>query len=102
MGIPWGTYNYSYEKNYAEAKEAAKQHLALIKKVNQKNRKYPIAIDIEDADGWKKQNGIKFKDEIEVIRAWKDVIEGAGEYLILYCSRYWYDILRGLDKNLIE
>lgn len=102
LNIPWGTYHYSYEKSYEEAKKAAENHLALIKSVNQSNRKYPIAIDIEDADGWKKANGITFSDEIEVIKAWKDVIEGAGEYLILYCSRYWYDILRGLNKKLID
>ena len=98
-GIPWGAYHYSYARSYDEAKQEAQQFLALVR--TQSGRKYPLVVDIEDADHWKAGQGVTMNTEIEVIRAWKEVIEGAGEYLMLYCNLSYYNQLKGLDEKLI-
>ncbi len=98
-GIPWGTYHYSYARSYDEAKSEAQQFLALVKM--QAGRKYPLVVDIEDADHWKSGQGVTMNTEIQVIKAWKEVIEGAGEYLMLYCNLSYYNQLKALDEKLI-
>lgn len=97
--IPWGAYHFSYARNYEEAKTEAQKCLELVK--SQPNRRYPIAIDIE-SDTWKSSQNITLKDEIQVIKAWKEVIEGAGEYLMLYCNLSYYNGLKKLDSDLIN
>lgn len=100
LGIPWGAYHYSYARSYSEAKQEAENFLNLVR--TQNGRKYPLAIDIEDADHWKAGQGVTMNTEIEVIKAWKDVIEGAGEYLMLYCNLSYFNQLRTINPTLIN
>lgn len=99
-GIPWGAYHYSYALNYETAKYEAKCFLDLVR--SQSGRKYPLVVDIEDADKWKSKRGMTMAKEIEVIKAWKEVIEGAGEYLMLYCNLSYYNQLRAIDAKTID
>ena len=56
LNIPFGIYHYSYATNMKQAKEEVDGLLKLLKKYNIKTT-YPIYIDMEDADGWKEENG---------------------------------------------
>ena len=50
LGIPWGAYLYSYALNTADAKSELAHLLRLLKG---KKPLFPIAIDMEDGDGYK-------------------------------------------------
>lgn len=52
VGMNYGLYHYSYARNDAEAKQEAENFLALAKQFS--GRSYPLVLDMEDADGWKK------------------------------------------------
>ena len=53
-GIPYGFYHYSYALNVSQAKEEVSGMINLIK---QYKPTLPIAIDMEDADGYKANHG---------------------------------------------
>lgn len=50
--IPWGSYFYSYAVNMAEAEDELRHILRLL---NGKRPLYPVFINMEDADGYKKK-----------------------------------------------
>lgn len=97
IGMPWGAYHYSYALNETEAKKEAKAFLKIVKSV--KGRSYPLVVDIEDADRYKSKRGMKVKDEIPVIKAFKKVI---GDDLMLYCNLSYYNTLKKASPSLIE
>ena len=55
IGMPWGTYLYSYALNTDEAKSEAEHVIRLLKN---KKPSFPVAFDMEDADGYKSKNGM--------------------------------------------
>lgn len=94
LGKPFGFYHFSYARNYKEGKQEASDFMKLIKQY--KGRTYPVALDLEWDDGvnWKKSNGITYETEMEVLKAWKEVVEQEyGDYLILYCNKSFYNQL---------
>lgn len=100
VGMNYGLYHYSYARNDAEAKQEAENFLALAKQFS--GRSYPLVLDMEDADGWKKEQGVSMEQEVRTIRIWKEIIEGAGQYLMLYCNKDWWNKLRAIDAKLID
>lgn len=82
LGMPWGAYFYSYSGSPEQDKSELNHILRLLKG---KKPTLPIAIDVEDADNYKKDNGIwNFSN---VNRNTKYLLEGiktAGYYPMLY------------------
>lgn len=87
-GMPWGAYHYSYALSASEAKKEARKFLKIVRRV--KGRSYPLVVDIEDADGYKRKRGMSVKDEIPVIKTFRKII---GEDLMLYCNLSYYKTL---------
>lgn len=99
-GMPYGFYHYSYADTEANAKTEASKFVALCKELG--GATYPLCLDMEDADGWKKSNGVGDSMNIKTIQIFKDAIEGAGEYMTLYMSKSWFDRLTPLNETLIK
>ena len=100
VGMPFGFYHYSYADTDANARKEAESFLNLCRSLG--GYTYPLCLDMEDADGWKARNRVGDAQNLRTIKIFKDVIEGAGEYLTLYMSKSWFDRLRGQNKELID
>lgn len=100
VGMPYGLYHYSYARNDVEARIEATRFLQLAKEC--KGRSYPLVLDMEDADGWKRAHDVSMQQEASTVKVFKEVIEGAGQYLMLYCSKSWYDQLVKIDARTIK
>lgn len=101
-GKPYGFYHFSYARNYKEAKDEAHKCMNLISRYE---RTYPIALDLEWDDGtnWKKNNGITYQSEMEVLKAWKEVVEQECKtYLLLYCNRSFYNQLKAVNEARLK
>ncbi|MFS0616016.1 LysM peptidoglycan-binding domain-containing protein [Lederbergia ruris] len=87
VGIPWGAYLYSYAMDINEAKSEVAHALRLL---NGKNPTYPIAFDMEDADGYKRKRGMPASAAlIDICYTWLNAVEDAGYYVSLYASLSW-------------
>lgn len=96
LGIPVGTYWYSYALNVDAAKKEANTFLNVLK---EKQFEYPVYLDMEDADGWKKKHGYNFDNSKAISEAFCSIVEGAGYYTGIYASKSWFDTyLKGLDR----
>lgn len=96
LGIPVGTYWYSYALNADAAKKEANTFLNVLKG---KQFEYPAYLDMEDADGWKKKHGYNFDNSKAISEAFCSIVEGAGYYTGIYASKSWFDTyLKGLDR----
>lgn len=96
LGIPVGTYWYSYALNADAAKKEANTFLNVLKG---KQFEYPVYLDMEDADGWKKKHGYNFDNSKAISEAFCSIVEGAGYYTGIYASKSWFDTyLKGLDR----
>lgn len=96
LGIPVGTYWYSYALNADAAKKEANTFLNVLKG---KQFEYPVYLDMEDADGWKKKHGYNFNNSKAISEAFCLIVEGAGYYTGIYASKSWFDTyLKGLDR----
>lgn len=101
-GKPYGFYHFSYARNYKEAKDEAHKCMNLISRYG---NTYPIALDLEWDDGanWKKNNGITYASEMEVLKAWKEVVEQECKtYLLLYCNRSFYNQLKAINEARLK
>lgn len=101
-GKPYGFYHFSYARNYKEAKDEAHKCMNLISRYG---NTYPIALDLEWDDGanWKKNNGITYASEMEVLKAWKEVVEQECKtYLLLYCNRSFYNQLKAVNEARLK
>lgn len=101
-GKPYGFYHFSYARNYKEAKGEAHKCMNLISRYG---NTYPIALDLEWDDGanWKKNNGITYASEMEVLKAWKEVVEQECKtYLLLYCNRSFYTQLKAVNEARLK
>lgn len=101
-GKPYGFYHFSYARNYKEAKDEAHKCMNLISRYG---KTYPIALDLEWDDGtnWKKNNGITYQSEMEVLKAWKEVVEQECKtYLLLYCNRSFYNQLKAVNAARLK
>jgi GH25 family lysozyme M1 (1,4-beta-N-acetylmuramidase) len=89
LGIPWGAYLYSYALTVEQAKSEAAHALRLLKG---KKPSYPIAFDMEDADGYKKKHGMPNNATLVAIcDTFLSAVEKAGYYAVLYASKSWFD-----------
>ena len=60
--ITYGLYHYSYVANDAQMREEASGFIRLCKTCKPS---YPCYIDMEDADGWKRRNGVSDAMNVE-------------------------------------
>ena len=88
-GIPWGAYIYSYAMDTTEAKSEASHALRLL---HGKKPTYPIAFDMEDADGYKaKRGGLSKEKAVNICTTFLSIVENSGYYVSLYASLSWLD-----------
>lgn len=88
LGIPFGTYLYSYAKTTAQAKSEAEHVLRLVKGYN---LSYPIYYDLEE-DGTE-------SGAIERAKVFGDIIEAAGYWCGVYANKSWWtNHLAGLER----
>lgn len=80
LGIPFGTYIYSYARTVEQAKSEAQHVLRLISKYK---LSYPVFYDLEEPGT---KNG-----SVERMKVFADIIEKAGYTCGLYCSKSWWD-----------
>lgn len=106
VGIPWGVYFYSYALTVDQVKKEAKYVIDVLKDYSPD---YPIAFDMEDADGYKKNNGMPSNAQlVAMCDTFMSMLEDAGYYSILYASRSWLNSqlksakLNKYDKWLAE
>ena len=87
LGIPWGTYLYSYAMSTAEAESEAAHALRLLKGLKPT---YPVYIDMEDADGYKsKRGGISKQMATDICRIFCERIAAAGFTAGVYANKDW-------------
>lgn len=87
LGIPWGTYLYSYAMSTAEAESEAAHALRLLKELKPT---YPVYIDMEDADGYKaKRGGISKQRATDICRIFCERVTAAGYTAGVYANKDW-------------
>lgn len=85
--IPYGVYCYDYALNDDEAKAEANYILDLIK---DKNIQMGVWFDMEDADGYKKKNGVLTKERCtNSCKIFCDILKVHGYYTGVYTSSSW-------------
>lgn len=88
-GVPWGTYLYSYSLSESDAKSEAAHVKRLLKG---KKPTLPVALDMEDADGYKARNGgMTYKNINSTCKIFLEEISKAGYYPMLYTGLYYLD-----------
>jgi GH25 family lysozyme M1 (1,4-beta-N-acetylmuramidase) len=89
VGIPWGAYLYSYALSEADAMSEVAHARRLLAG---KSPKYPIAFDMEDADGYKQKHGMPSNQTlVNICYDFLASLEADGHYTILYASKSWLD-----------
>lgn len=95
LGMPWGAYLYSYALTVDEAKSEAEHAMRLLKG---KKPTFPIAFDMEDADGYKAQHGMPSNAKlVEICKTFLGRIKNAGYYPMLYAGLSW--LINQLDDS---
>lgn len=86
-GVPWGAYLYSYALNIEDAVSEARHVIRLLKG---KRPTMPIAFDMEDADGYKRKNGMPSnKMLVDICKRFLTEMKRVGYYPMLYASLSW-------------
>ena len=86
-GIPWGAYLYSYALDIEGAVSEARHVIRLLKG---KKPTMPIAFDMEDADGYKRKNGMPSnKMLVDICKRFLAEMKRVGYYPMLYASLSW-------------
>ena len=93
LGIPYGIYHYSYALDTEQAEIEANTVLQLIKETNAKP--FMVFLDEEDADGWRKRNGLELRDTVLTpqVHTFCNIVKNAGYKVGLYCSTSWLGYL---------
>lgn len=87
VGIPWGTYLYSYALNVENAKSEVKHALRLLKG---KKPALPIAFDMEDADHYKEKHGMPSDAVlVDICDTFLSEIQATGYDVLLYANKSW-------------
>lgn len=88
VGLPYGFYHYSYARNLEEAEKEVQGFLNLVKEYNPT---YPLVIDMEDADNWKRENGNPSNEMlINICDLFCKRVEEAGYYAMIYANTDWF------------
>lgn len=83
-GVKVGAYWYSYAKTTEQAKQEARVFLDVI---GAKSFDYPLALDVEE-----NATAALGKQVVsEIIRAFCEVIEAAGHYVMVYANKSWFE-----------
>lgn len=86
-GVPWGAYLYSYALNIEDAVSEARHVIRLLKG---KKPTMPVAFDMEDADGYKRKNGMPSnKMLVDICKRFLTEMKRVGYYPMLYASLSW-------------
>lgn len=89
LGIPMGFYWYSYALDVNGAESEAKAFLNAIKPYNPE---YGCWFDMEDADGYKKKNGMPSNNTLQdICYKFCEIVENAGYYSGVYASESWFE-----------
>lgn len=87
-GLHIGAYWYSYALNTTAAYREASKCLEVIKG---KTFDFPVWFDMEDADGYKKKNGMPSnKLLVSICDAFCKTLEASGYYTGVYASESWF------------
>lgn len=88
LGIPMGFYWYSYALNVAGARDEAK---AFLNAIEPYTPEYGCWFDMEDADGYKKRNGMPGNAILrDMCYEFCKTVEDAGYYSGVYASLSWF------------
>ena len=80
LGIPFGTYLYSYANTESKARSEAEHVLRLVKGYK---LSYPIYYDLEEPGT---QSGA-----VNRMKIFAEIIENAGYWVGVYCNKSWWD-----------
>ena len=90
LGIPVGFYWYSYALDVEGAKKEAKAFVNAIAPYRDIT-KFGAWFDMEDADGYKKRNGMPSNKTLrEMCAAFCEYVEDSGFYAGVYASESWF------------
>lgn len=96
LGIPMGFYWYSYALNTEDVKKEAEAFLQAIKPYTPE---YGCWFDMEDADGYKKKNGMPDNQTLQdMCYTFCELVENAGYYSGIYASQSWLNNQLSCDK----
>ncbi|HAH19201.1 MAG TPA: hypothetical protein DCL29_09405 [Eubacterium sp.] len=96
LGIPYGFYWYSYALDVAGASSEAKHFLSAIAPYEPT---YGCWFDMEDADGYKKRNGMPSNSVLQdMCYEFCQTVEKAGYYTGIYASLSWFNNQLAGDK----
>ena len=88
LGIPMGFYWYSYALDVAGVEKEAEHFLNAIAPYTPE---YGCWFDMEDADGYKKKNGMPSNETLrDMCYAFCEKVENAGYYTGVYASESWF------------
>ena len=91
VGMPFGVYVYSYALNVNNAINEANLVIRTLAPYKDKVR-FPVIIDMEDADGYKRKHGMPSYDTLVSICEKECLMfEEAGYYAAIYASKSWFD-----------
>ena len=87
--IPYGVYLYDYTTNPNDAVAEAEFTLRMIKG---RNIRCGVWFDMEDADGWKRRNGLTPDDPriSQICKKYCETIAKAGYHVGIYASYSWF------------
>lgn len=90
VGMPFGVYTYSYALNTEHAKNEANLVVRTLAPYKDKVR-FPVIIDMEDADSYKRRNGMPSKATLTDICITEcEIFENAGYYAAIYANLNWF------------
>ena len=96
LGMPYGFYWYSYALDIAGAKAEANHFL---KAIELYHPTMGCWFDMEDADGYKKKNGMPSKEMLQnICYTFCEKVEDAGYYTGIYASQSWFNNQLAGDK----
>lgn len=91
VGIPFGVYTYSYALNINSAINEANLVIKTLAPYKDKV-KFPVIIDMEDADHYKHKNGMPSNETlVDICEKECLMFEEAGYYAAIYASKSWFD-----------
>ena len=91
IGLPFGFYWYSYALNVDGAKREAEHFLNAVAPYKD-SYSYGCWFDMEDADGYKRKNGMPSNQTLrEMCAAFCEKVESAGYYVGVYASSSWFN-----------
>ena len=100
LGIPFGFYWYSYALDVSGARREAEAFLNAIEPYKDKYS-YGCWFDMEDADGYKRKNGMPSNQTLrEICAMFCKIVESSGYYVGVYASESWFkNQLNGSELN---